>query len=177
MKYFKIILAPKDDHEGTEREYLGHYESTIVLADDDDIGSKVLAEKLAIIADVSKDDTLDDYVDYTKEVSVEDLIEEEENSLKSRIKRDYMALKYDAESMTIRDFNKLSRSIDFDNPETYYETLTVASKMLRLKRYVRKIADLTKLTVKEYDEIAMALYKAHNEEEMQAVLKKYNLKS
>ncbi|MBO5866962.1 MAG: hypothetical protein J6Q55_02790 [Clostridia bacterium] len=104
------------------------------------------------------------------ETTIDEMIEKEEKSILLGVRRKYISSSYDMDSLTVRQWAKISRELDEDK-EKYYKALTEYDRYDSICRLVKKKADMSKMTVAEYDQIVLELYRAKTKEECEKIFR------
>ena len=128
----------------------------------------------AMIADckAEQDDasSIEEMFSSIKEVKIEECIEEEEETRELELENHYLKLNYDFDKLTIREYSRIMKSMKTD-PETKWLMLKEYNDLQRQYAFLRKVCDLSKMSVAEYDELAKTMLKAVGTEKYEAVVK------
>ncbi len=179
VDYERIIVNHLSDHpmkdnaECDKEEYepnLDNFFEGIIKADSKE---NITQEQIFVECAFPKDKDLSEYEIYFDEVSVEELIKEEELHRKKRLMNHYIRERV-SENLPIREYNKQAREFDFTkNLDAYYEALCEENRMDNIERILRKRYDLSKVSVLEFDKAVMALFKSTTAEECDEILAKF----
>jgi hypothetical protein len=106
---------------------------------------------------------------YAREISAEELIAEEEISLRYRIKEDYIFAKYG--DVSVREFNRLMREqINGEKNRFYYDALQFFLGKTRLRNALERSIDLEKISAAEYNALISRLPLANDRTEFEIIL-------
>ena len=106
---------------------------------------------------------------YAREITVEELIAEEEISLRYRIKEDYIFAKYG--DVSVREFNRLMREqINGEKNGFYYEALRFFVGKTRLRYALERCIDLERISAAEYNALISRLPLTNNRAEFELIL-------
>ncbi len=168
MKYAKIYFNIKKNAEIEEgKEYLNDGSYMLVMAEDEE-----LIEKAAI--EGTNDATQTDNVPYEYEIKYLSALEYNEiklNDLELKIKNAYRKSLGDDKNISIREYSKRMKDID-----EYNKALEYYSQHESIKTTIRRIVDLSKLTLKEFDEYVEKIYQAIGTEEYSKLIEELKSK-
>lgn len=161
-KYYSITMILKNTStEDDEFTLSGKY----IVADENELDS--LAKDLAESYDKHKED----FDVYYEKSTVQEFIKEEEENFKNQIINEFLKRnKEKYEKLTVREYVNILRHID---EELYYEILREENKLRRMQKIVHKRIDLKSISAADYDALIVALLYAKDNNEMIALLSKY----
>lgn len=102
-----------------------------------------------------------------REISVEERIEREKNTIFESAKRDYLYRRYS--ECSIREYSKYQRQMETD-PEMYYKALVEYNKAHRLMKRLNRRNGFEKITIAQFFELVNKLIDAQTEEEFNSIL-------
>lgn len=117
-----------------------------------------------------------DFEVYANEISVEELIEEKEESIKKQLLKRYIERRYDYDNLTIREYSQLCRQFDFKNKEIYLDMLEEEMRIRQIKNLLRRKISPADISLKDYNQAVRELYDAKSNSEMETILEKYGVK-
>lgn len=141
-----------------EDEYGGGQFEWVIKAD-----TKEAAEK-----DARKDLTKTDVITSIEEISVEDCIEREMQSIIKEIYRQYLIVKYDYEKMTIREYARLQKQFD-NSPDEQYEAVKLAAKNALYFRWLSRVVNTKEMTLKAVYNAINLLSEATTDEQVNKI--------
>ena len=98
-----------------------------------------------------------------QETSIEAMIETEENNLKHHLLNQYILQKYDANKITIREYNNMYRQIKNDK-EKYYHFIKDIMSYIGICSSLKKKIPLEKISFTEFEQLVVKLHNSTNEE-------------
>jgi hypothetical protein len=113
---------------------------------------------------------------YANENSVEELIEEKEESIKKQLLKRYIERRYDYDNLTIREYSQLCRQFDFKKKEIYLDMLEEELRIRQIKNLLRRKISPADISLKDYNQAVRELYDAKSNSEMETILEKYGVK-
>ena len=117
-----------------------------------------------------------DFEVYANEISVEELIEEKEESKKKQLLKRYIERRYEYDNLTIREYSQLCRKFDFKNKEIYLDMLEEEMRIRQIKNLLRRKISPAGISLKDYNQAVRELYDAKSNSEMETILEKYGVK-
>ncbi len=161
VTYYRItVYRPSSSAELEDGVEFGHDTwEWIESADNKEQAKSILREEL--LKEGQDPATFDIYAD---EVFVEKCIEEEEESLKNRIRRQYFFRQGFEENITVREYAKKQKEFE-ENPDCYYAALKSFNGELRIRKALMKHLDVSLISMAEAEDYIGKLVKAIGSEE------------
>ena len=157
----KVATTPEDFEDTIE---FGEYEIITQAA------SAIQAKERGKQMLVEDGEDPDEYEVYADEMTVEECIREEEQSLHRTITNTYIHLQ-DKDNLSVREYNNFCRHFNIDkNSEQYYEALKVFNRYLWMIHITAKQCDRANCTVEKLFDTAERLYHCNDRKEFSRIL-------
>ena len=154
--YYKISIS--FDHTGEGCSWIEEY-----------VKAESLKEAESLVSKIVKDyGVTQKFETRIEESTIDEAIEEEENTIWQRIRNQYILRKFDPDKITVKEYSKIQKELKNDK-EKIFEMLKDISRYNGICEFVKKAVDTKKVSIFEFEQIVSDLYKAKTDVDFEKV--------
>ena len=160
-KYYIVKMIHKNQTNDEEYILVGRY----IITNEKEL--KALSEKLA----ASQEKESNDFDIHFEETNLTEFIKYEEDELRRLISQKYLSRHKEKYSfLPAKEYLNTLKHIE---DELYWEILSEETKLLRIDKIIHRKMNLDTITLKQYDDLKLALLNAKDSQEFDNLLQKF----